>query len=188
MSTFAIIELLASRQADADRWPTDDQFRSAVLYSNVYALRRSRLRMILEAADRELSEGGRTETIDLGNALWIEHLLPQGWRAVEEWRLPPSDDPTGAALERDRTLHTLGNLTLTTARLDIELSNRPWSAKLPELQRHSSLALNRNLWANWRDNWDETTIRARGSELANLLVRVWPGPEHMLSEVSTRHS
>ena len=38
-----IIELLASRQADADRWPTDDQFRSAVLHSNVYALRRSRL-------------------------------------------------------------------------------------------------------------------------------------------------
>lgn len=125
-----IIELLAGKTAETDHWPTDDETRFAVMNTNVYKLKQSRLKMILEAIDVHRSQGGNTETITLGHSLWIEHLLPQTWDGAPTWALPGDlTDPTAAALARNHTLHTLGNLTLTTSKLDISLSNRPWGGE-----------------------------------------------------------
>jgi hypothetical protein len=150
------------------------------LSTNVYKLKQSRLKMVLEAIERRLVEGGRAESITLGHNLWIEHLLPQQWRNVDEWALPSGlDDPTRAGLERDHLLHTLGNLTLTTAKLDIELSNRPWSQKVERL-RASVLNLNSQICAQYPSKWDENTIRDRGADLAEIIIEVWPGPLALL--------
>src|SRR5215213_6081739 len=120
--------------------------------------------MVLEALERRMVEGGRTESITLGHNLWIEHLLPQEWRSVTAWQLPSGlADPTRSGLERDHLLHTLGNLTLTTSRLDIELSNRPWPDKVERL-RASVLKLNTDICVRYLDNWSEDTIRARGTQ------------------------
>lgn len=179
-----IIELLRSKSAEADRWPTDDAMRSVVLNTNVYKLKQSRLKMVLEAVERRLVEGGRAESITLGHNLWIEHLLPQQWVVVDEWSLPAGiEDPTRAALERDHFLHTLGNLTLTTSKLDIELSNRPWPEKVARL-RESVLNMNTRICSTYADAWNENTIRARGEELADLIVQIWPGPDALLTAAS----
>lgn len=180
-----IIKLLAGRTADVDRWPTDDVFRSTAINTNVYKLKQSRLKMVLEALETKLCEGGRAEKITLGHNLWIEHLLPQTWSTVPEWALPPTDDPTAAALQRDHLLHTLGNLTLTTAKLDIELSNRPWADKVKRLQA-SVLQLNSCIAADYAGGWDETTIKERGNKLTDLMVQIWPGPQALLASVADR--
>jgi hypothetical protein len=182
-----IIALLASKTADADRWPTDDDMHTAVLHTNVYKLKQSRLKMILEAIERHLAQGGLTETVALGRSLWIEHLLPQGWRMSLAWALPSGiDDPTRAGLERDHLLHTLGNLTLTTDKLDIALSNQPWTAKVRELAQHSSLGLNRAICQQYPDHWDEQTILVRGKALTEHIIALWPGPDRMLNEAIHR--
>jgi hypothetical protein len=179
-----IIELLARTTAELDRWPTDEDMRSAVLSTNVYKLKQSRLKMVLEGIDREMVSGGQTETMTLGHNLWIEHLLPQAWRQAPGWALPDGlPDPTRTSLERDHLLHTLGNLTLTTARLDIGLSNRPWVEKIEQIQKHGSLALNRELVDRHPAAWDEAAIHERGLRLADMIVAIWPGPDAMLASL-----
>lgn len=175
-----IIEVLADRSAEADRWPSDDVMRHVVLNTNVYKLKQSRLKMVLEAVERKLVEDGRAESITLGHNLWIEHLLPQGWNSVEEWSLPKEvEDPTRAAMERDHLIHTIGNLSLTTSRLNIELSNQPWTEKVTRLKR-SVLNLNTEICSDWPEEWSETTIHERGSRLGELLIEIWPSPQTLL--------
>jgi len=170
-----IIDLLKSKKAEADEWPTDQQIRSSVLNTNIYKLKQSRLKLILEAIDVHRSRGGNTETISLGHSLWIEHLLPQSWRTEPSWALARGlDDPSQAALERDHKIHTLGNLTLTTSKLDIGLSNKPWVEKLAQLQLHTSLQLNRDLIASATTEWNEEKIAERGLQLAENIIEIWP--------------
>lgn len=181
-----IIRLLSGKVAEADRWPTDDTMRSVVLNTNVYKLKQSRLKMVLEALKRRMVEGGRAEAITLGHNLWIEHLLPQEWRPSAAWQLPAGlPDPTRAGLERDHLLHTIRNLTLTTSKLDIEMSNRPWPQKVERL-RASVLKLNTAICVRYGDRWDESTIRDRRSQLAELIIDIWPGPSTLLEAIASR--
>jgi hypothetical protein len=175
MADQRITDLLMSKKAETDEWPNDDQVRAAVLNTNIYKLKQSRLKLILEAIDVHRSKGGNTETISLGHALWIEHLLPQSWRTEPAWALPADvEDASRAALERDHKLHTLGNLTLTTSKLDISLSNRPWTEKLAQLGLHTSLQMNRDLISAASPVWNEQTIAARGAQLAEDIIAIWP--------------
>lgn len=51
----------------------------------------------------------------------IEHVLPRKW--VVRWQQPaPPDTPES----HDRLLHTIGNLTLLTLRLNSKVSNLPY--------------------------------------------------------------
>lgn len=83
-----VIELLMSKTSETEGWPTDDAVRSAVLNTNIYKLKQSRLKMILEGIDVHRSQSGNTETISLGHSLWIEHLMPQSWRTEPGWAQP----------------------------------------------------------------------------------------------------
>jgi hypothetical protein len=179
-----IVNFMAGKTSETDRWPSDDELTSAVLNTNIYKLKQSRLKMVLEAIDVFRSQGGHTETITLGHSLWIEHLLPQGWREEPAWALPADlADPTRAALTRDHKLHTLGNLTLTTSKLDISLSNRPWPEKVAALNAHTALQLNRDLVSAAPPVWDEDQIEARATAMAADLIRIWPSPSALVDEV-----
>lgn len=168
---------LGSNTADFDRWPTNADVRGAVANTNVYKLKQSRLKMILEAIEWRRSQSSFTETVTLGHKLWIEHLLPQGWKSEPAWALPADViDPERASMLRDHRLHTLGNLTLTTSALDISLSNRPWPQKLVELGKHSSLKLNRDLISDDTGVWNEDRIDVRGAQLAEEIIAIWPTP------------
>ena len=68
-------------------------------------------------------------------------------------------------------MHTLGNLTLVTGKLNPALSNGPWGDKLPEILKHSALALNRELGEI--PSWDEAAIRKRGERLFEFARVEW---------------
>lgn len=162
---------LTKTTAETGRWPDDDEFRSAWLSAPLYkTMLRSRLRMLLEALDTELaSEFG--ESYVLREKLTIEHLLPQQWRA--QWPLPE-----GATAEmvttRDQLLHTLGNLTLVSNKLNPLLSNGAWPGKIAYIRQHANLNLNRELCNRWADQWDESHIRERGNALFDIAADLWP--------------
>ena len=105
--------------------------------------------------------------------LTIEHLMPVGWRN-EEWPLPEGVDADAATYERNTLIHSIGNLTLATQKLNSSMSNAPWNSKRDELQEHSVLLLNNELLT--RPTWDEETIRSRSRRMAELISERWPGP------------
>lgn len=52
--------------------------------------------------------------------LAIEHVMPRKWQ--QHWPVQGIDE-----VDRDRLIHTLGNLTLLTGKLNSTVSNGPWS-------------------------------------------------------------
>ncbi|MBI1886384.1 MAG: DUF262 domain-containing protein [Chloroflexi bacterium] len=177
-ATDDVIEpFLASQTADARFWPTDGQVREAFLSLPVYQLlTRGRLRIILEGLEDALRSPKTEEEHVKRGVLTIEHVMPQAWR--EHWPLGSLDqqDELEAAQQRNRLLHTIGNLTLVNDKLNPALSNGPWAVKREELAKHSVLHLNKALLSSGSGVWDESAIRERGSQLADRFAKAWPGP------------
>ncbi len=110
-------------------------------------------------------------------AIIEDHLntMPQSWQ--EHWPLGSVSDRFRAELERERLLHSLGNLTLVNGKLNPKLSNAPWASKREALAKHTVLHLNKELVDAYKDrDWTDATIRERGSELAKVVRRIWPAP------------
>lgn len=159
--------LLAS-EAESARWPDDAEFREAWMTAPLFRVHsQAKIRTLLEALERGLPTRF-SENVVFNEKLTIEHILPQAWRP--NWPLPEGGD----AAHRDRILHTIGNLTLVSGRLNPSLSNSPWSEKRQALDKHGRLMLNRELIRE--ENWGEVEIEARGRKLFEEACRLWPHP------------
>ena len=169
----AAVGYLAQQTAYATLWPSDQdllgKFLSEPLYKLVSA---GRLNLVLQGIEGDM-RSDMAETQEVPRRLSIEHIMPQEWQ--ENWPLPEGkqDDPT-AAEQRDRVIHTIGNLTLVNQRLNVNLSNQPWEQKKETLSAHSVLFLNKNLLDNAPSVWDEEAIEERSRRLYQHAIRVWP--------------
>ncbi|MHA5053345.1 HNH endonuclease family protein [Streptomyces sp. SD15] len=112
--------------------------------------------------------------------------MPQSWR--DNW--PPLDDDPSEGVGRDELVHTLGNLSLVTARLNPALGNMAWDDKRQWLGEHSLLRLTHGTLLNppptaeisgWASTWDERRIQARGAYLASLAPSIWPSADALLA-------
>ena len=165
---------LAEQTAYAREWPSDEAVADALGSSPLYRLlTRGRLRLVLEGVERRLRSSGKSEQPAVPTNLTIEHLMPVGWRQ-EEWPLPEGIDTDAATYQRNTLIHSIGNLTLATQKLNSSMSNDPWTSKRDELQEHSVLLLNNELLS--RPSWSEETIRSRSRRMAKLVSERWPGP------------
>lgn len=177
-------QMLLSSAADSAKWPTDAEFKSAWLNTPVYnALVRARVRMLFEALeDRMRSE--MTENIVFTDSCSIEHLMPQSWR--QNYPLPESEDGEDSALRRDHVIHTIGNLTLLTQKLNSSVSNGAWlveptdeqpdyTGKRDSILHFSNLGINQML-RNTAD-WHEGCIAERGEALFKVALKMWPRPK-----------
>jgi len=174
---------LAGQRADSRFWPSDDQVRDALTTAPVYrTLLRARLRMVLEAVE-EHRRTPKCEQPHCPRNLTIEHLLPQGWRTY--WTAGLTEE---LAAERDKLLHTVGNLTLVNNKLNPSLSNRPWTdeqaqsvgaadtGKHTELQKHTTLKINADIVLTAPYSWDVEQIRQRTAEFIERIIQIWPAP------------
>ena len=84
------------------------------------------------------------------------------------------DARSDAILLRQETIARLGNLTLVHYGVNRSLQNSAFAAKRKALFDHSNLHLNRQLMQ--LDTWDEQGIAARGEALADLALKIRPGP------------
>ncbi len=173
-----VIDFLTQQRADSREWPTDTQLEEAFRTLPLYRLlTRGRLRLLLEGIEAALRTP-QSETVDVPRDLTIEHIMPQGWR--QHWPAPIGEGgEESLSFERDRAVHTIGNLTLLNNKLNPELSNGPWSKKREGLQDHSTLFLNKDL-LRFGDSWDDATIRLRSSRLARAAAKVWPRDSRQL--------
>ncbi len=166
--------MLLELQGDSRYWPNDLEFHRAWLNHPIYRSAKSQGRieaMLRAIEDFSINEKG--ENVQITGTLTIEHVLPQSWE--EHWPLPVHVDQVAARLERDTLLHTFGNLTLLTHKLNSSVSNGAYTSKRPEIALQSKLQLNthfQNCMA-----WDEDAIRTRGEQLLKIAVREWPYPK-----------
>ncbi|WP_296376812.1 DUF262 domain-containing protein [Pseudonocardia sp.] len=176
----AVVTYLADQEADARQWPDDRQLQTAFTELPLYRLLTlGRLRMVLEAIEESLRTSF-TESSEVSKKLTIEHILPRAWPA--HWAPPAGEDAREATAQRSRLLHSIGNLTLITGKLNASQSNGPWEKKQAALNDHSVLYLNKRLLIEYGgQDWDEAGIRARGIHLAKRASRIWPSAAAMIA-------
>jgi hypothetical protein len=183
----ATVDFLAQQTADARAWPADDDVRHSLPDTRVYGIKQQRLRTILAVTETK-RRVERHEDVSLPTVLQIEHVMPQGWR--DYW-----DDGSIArdallAGQRDRRINTIGNLTLTTQKLNVALSNRPWTdeearkvaptgkdagrGKRSLLSDFSLLVLNKEIVDRHPTAWTEDDIIRRSNELTEIVIEEWP--------------
>jgi hypothetical protein len=177
----AIETILASQASGSRYWPDDNEIRAELRILPAYRrLSRGRLRMVLEAVEDHL-RGWRDDKAGLGHEramrgkYVIEHIMPRKWTA--HWALL---DGARGEPEREALIHTIGNLTLLTSKLNSKVSNGPWlgeTGKRHGLEAHDVLFLNRELLKIAGDNWTDAAIRIRSDEIANYIIEVWPVPK-----------
>ena len=183
----AVRSFLSAQTADANRWPSDAEFRDAWLNMPIYhAITRPRLRMILTALDEGLHCSMTESYRLLATNLTVEHLMPQLWK--DHWPLVSVADETyedkiEKQARRDRAIQTIGNLLCLTKSLNPYVSNGPFERKKEAILKHSAINLNR-IWLENAVQWDESSIRERSEALFDVALRIWPGPdERILDEV-----
>ncbi|HBP88395.1 MAG TPA: DUF262 domain-containing protein [Nitrospirales bacterium] len=176
-----VIESYLAGQSGSSRyWPDDAELRAELGAQLAYRrLRRGRLRMVQEAIEDYL-RGWKNEKEALGGErvtrgqYVIEHVMPRKW--LKNW---PLEEGEQEEAERDRVIHTLGNLTLLTGRLNSKVSNGPWlgsGGKKEALHGHDVLFLNRKLLEVAGEQWTDDAIRARTLELIEIIIQIWPVP------------
>jgi hypothetical protein len=152
------------------KWPNDRELYECLITDPMRGAV-TRKKMILEAIEMYLRDD-KVEPLGDTDKLTVEHIMPQKWE--KNWPLPPDKEEGEATTDRNEVVKSIGNLTLTTAKLNAKLSNNPWSEKRKTLGNHSSLFLNKLLLNDAPDIWDEATIQERNQYLAELVTRIWP--------------
>ena len=168
-----VTEFLASlRSGKHLPWPDDDQFRQDFVTRPLYGgITGPRMRMILEALSDQLTEDSDA-VIESHQDIYVEHVLPRAWQT----NYPLVEYSEEAEERREKLIHTVGNLTLTTAKTNIKMSADRWDVKRRHLGK-AGLALNSDLLEHAGGSWSEDEIVARGERLADLALRVWPRPK-----------
>ena len=167
-----VVSYLAEQATQAGRWPDDQELRERLATAPLYRyLTRRRLRMVLTGIEENLRTP-KAESPEAPKGLHIEHIMPQAWR--EHWPLPADADPVEGAANRNRAVHTIGNLTLVNGRLNPSLSNAPWPKKRKGLAEHSVMFLNKRLVNDGPEAWDEHAIEDRARWLHERAIEVWP--------------
>lgn len=156
-------------------WPSDEELMDGAVHRDFYRSQKGKqrnfiLRRIEEALGKEVPNW-ETSTYT------IEHVMPQTLSFDWLKQLGP-----GAEEEHHALVHTLGNLTLTTA--NSELSNHPMSRK-KEILQDSYLKLNHQLLEGEDPSWTFDKIADRSHRLAEICQKIWPGPLRESSETSS---
>lgn len=164
---------LKEQKAYSREWPSDETVATSLETSPLYRLlTRGRLRLVLEGIESQ-RRSKMAEQPDVPKNLTIEHLMPVSWS--ENWPLPGDIDKELAKQNRNGLIHTIGNLTLVTQKLNSSLSNAAWGNKRHALLAHSVMNMNSELMNE--SFWDENSIRCRSTEMAKLISEHWPGPD-----------
>ena len=145
-----------------DALPTDDDFVSALIHSNLYR-KNALCKFLLTAIE---NQGKEHMIVD---NLTIEHILPQNKNLSTAWQTMLGPDWQTV---RDQHLHTLGNLTLTA--YNSELGDKTFAEKKQLLEDVQTKMV--ALYADVKPHaqWNAATIQARGERLASVIAGIFP--------------
>ena len=184
-------KLLKEKTADTNIWPTDTMLHEQILERPIYneVSNKKSLNNIFIEIEKSL-RGKKQEEINIENlGLSLEHILPQNW--IEFWpiegqqideemyhKAPAKINADENAEEiyhlienRKRKLNSLGNITILMHPLNASISNGPYSDKVAEISRQSTLVLN----TYFQDHpiWTEKQIEERSQNLFLKIKSIW---------------
>ena len=146
------------------RFPSDEEFHRDLQTRDLYNFR-SRSYWL-----RRLENDGRKEPVQV-DEYTIEHIMPQNENLSYEWR-----EALGLNWKtiQQTLLHTLGNLTLTG--YNSEYGDRAFIEKRDMKGGFAESPIRLNTGLGKLEQWNEDTIKARASKLAELAIDVWKSP------------
>ncbi|MBR1483419.1 MAG: DUF262 domain-containing protein [Ruminococcus sp.] len=157
--------------------PDDDDFIYALKNNNLY--RKSALcRYLLIAIENQGKEKIVTDTLS------IEHIMPQNKNLSKAWQQMLGDNWSE---DRDKWLHTLGNLTLTGH--NSELGDRPFEKKKEKLEEYNTKVVRLNKDILKAEMWNAQNIKKRAARLSKEVFKLFPieKPEESISFVDPRY-
>jgi O6-methylguanine-DNA--protein-cysteine methyltransferase len=171
------IALRAYLSRGRKHFATDAQVRESVGTVAFYHHgRREQQNLILQWLEESYSGKEKAEL----KGLTIEHVLPQTLsEATRDEFAETLAEAADIAVEHERLVHTLGNLTLTG--YNSEMSNRPFAQKRRQLAK-SPLELNKTIATH--AIWGVNEITTRSQELADRIIQLWPGPDESLVDLA----
>jgi uncharacterized protein with ParB-like and HNH nuclease domain len=184
--------LLLSKSSDTNLWPSDLILKDKILNRPLYKEERNKSKSIsnILLEIEHSKRGKKQEDVTFSNtSLTIEHVLPQKW--FEHWPLDGdtiSEDDFNLAehavmtevdqngkyhkiSNRNRVLHSFGNLTILTSSLNPAVSNSSFNVKKAEIANQSTLVL--NTYFNSKSDWNEAEIFTRGKSLYDTICKIW---------------
>ncbi len=160
---FQSFQVELARLRENYRFPSDEEFRQALIEKELYGLR-----VCWHLLDR-LENAGRKELSDT-SSYSIEHIMPQNENLPLPWRRM-----LGPNWQRDHEvwLHRLGNLTLTG--YNSTYQDRPFEEKKTIPGGFNESAVRLNKYVREQLQWTVNEIKARSEELADRALEIWLG-------------
>jgi predicted transport protein len=156
------LQVELARLRDNYRYPSDSDFRKALLERDLYGLR------VCFHLLEQLENYGSKEPTDV-SSYSIEHVMPQNENLSKKWRdmLGPNWKETHSTW-----LHRLGNLTLTG--YNSSYSDRPFAEKQSISGGFEDSSVRLNKFIRGKTAWTDSEIEERGSLLAKRALTIWP--------------
>ncbi|GAA5042062.1 GmrSD restriction endonuclease domain-containing protein [Nocardia callitridis] len=155
--------------AGRKHYASNEKLTEAILVSPLYTTGRATQRKTMLTWIEQLFNS-KEQVVP--TTLTVEHVMPQ--TLSSQWRseLGAIYGPDRVDELHDGQVHTLGNLTLTG--YNENLGNLNFDRKRNML-RASSIRMNQAIATH--SEWGPKQIEQRGRELAQLIIRAWPGPD-----------
>lgn len=159
---FQSLQVELARLQENYRFPSNEEFRRALVEKELYGLR------VCWYLLDHLENAGRKELSDT-SSYSIEHIMPQNDNLPRPWR-----KMLGSNWRRDHEiwLHRLGNLTLTG--YNSTYQDRPFEEKKTIPGGFNESAVRLNKYVREQSRWTVEEIEARGNDLADRALNIWP--------------
>lgn len=128
--SFNIIDWLKKKKeldeikTEIDKKMTDDnvaKWMKESLYNDVYG--KSWVKPLLILIEYKQTDNSKITFVELERNLHVDHILPEKWAPIEEWKIKWTED------QAKRWLHRIGNLTLLSGKKNIRASNDSFEKK-----------------------------------------------------------
>ena len=145
-----------------DAIPSDEDFKYALVHNNLYQ-KHSLCRFLLI----EIENQGKEKLIT--DNLSIEHVMPQNKNLSKEWQTMLGNNWVE---DREKWLHTLGNLTLTG--YNSELGDKNFIEKKKMIGEKQTKIVNLYNDIKSANEWNATQIKIRAERLQSIVTKLFP--------------
>lgn len=182
-------ELIRDYEGHAEGLFYDERFNDFKTENALYKLKNKQATLILFLI--ELSQIQPYDDIQSLQYIYsLEHIMPKDWGKFWGFKdVPPVDyngsiieEPIEAELNRNKSISSLGNMTLVKKSFNSSLKNKSFSVKMKGnkkcrgFEEYSTLKLTRKIiedYNNGKDWWNEQSIYNRLQKILEIIEKEW---------------